>query len=138
MAFTFPDPNLTPEFEGDNGITYQWDSVDGKWVVKGFSDEGDYVKRAGDEMNGDLAMNYSDINVNAGDLIFKPIVPEGNTSGDQPGRWNSIVSKRVRDKNDSLVSGSNDFGIRIDLTEGRTGYNKFEFFANVDGQSTGS
>ena len=39
MAFTFPDPTLTPEFEGDNGITYQWDSFDGKWVVKGFEAE---------------------------------------------------------------------------------------------------
>ena len=138
MAFTFPDPNLTPEFEGDNGITYQWDDVDDKWVVKGFSNDGDYVKRAGDSMDGDLTMNYSDINLDAGEIIFKPIVPDGNPDGDQPGRWNRIASRRVRDKDNNLVTGSNDFGIRVDLTEGRTGYNKFEFFANVDGSSTGS
>lgn len=41
MAFTFPDPSLTPEFEGDNGITYLWDDVDNKWIVKGFSNDGD-------------------------------------------------------------------------------------------------
>ena len=34
MAFTFPDPNVTTEFTGDNGITYSWDAVDGKWQVK--------------------------------------------------------------------------------------------------------
>ena len=36
MAFQFPDPNITPEFTGANGITYAWDATDGKWVVKGF------------------------------------------------------------------------------------------------------
>ena len=34
MAFQFPDPNVTPEFTGANGITYSWDATDGKWVVK--------------------------------------------------------------------------------------------------------
>jgi hypothetical protein len=34
MAFKFPDPNVTPEFIGDNGITYSWDFDDAKWVVK--------------------------------------------------------------------------------------------------------
>lgn len=37
MVFQFPDPNVTPEFTGDNGITYSWDATDGKWVIKGFS-----------------------------------------------------------------------------------------------------
>ena len=36
MAFQFPDPSVTPEFTGANGITYSWDATDGKWVVKGF------------------------------------------------------------------------------------------------------
>ena len=39
MAFQFPDPNVTPEFTGANGITYSWDATDGKWVVKGFAAE---------------------------------------------------------------------------------------------------
>ena len=34
MAFQFPNPTVTPEFTGDNGITYSWDATDGKWVVK--------------------------------------------------------------------------------------------------------
>ena len=45
------------------------------------------------------------------------------------------VSKRVRDGNGTVIGGSNDFGIRVDLTEGRTGYNKFQFYANVDGDA---
>ena len=39
MAFQFPDPSVTPEFTGANGITYSWDATDGKWVVKGFAVE---------------------------------------------------------------------------------------------------
>ena len=39
MAFQFPDPTVTPEFTGANGITYSWDATDGKWVVKGFAAE---------------------------------------------------------------------------------------------------
>jgi hypothetical protein len=34
MAFKFPDPNVTPEFIGNNGITYSWDFDDAKWTVK--------------------------------------------------------------------------------------------------------
>jgi len=41
MAFQFPDPNVTPEFTGANGITYSWDAADSKWRVKSFSDADD-------------------------------------------------------------------------------------------------
>ena len=34
MAFQFPDPQTTPEFTADNGITYSWDVDDSKWQVK--------------------------------------------------------------------------------------------------------
>ena len=34
MAFQFPDPQTTPEFTADNGITYAWDVDDSKWQVK--------------------------------------------------------------------------------------------------------
>jgi hypothetical protein len=57
MAFQFPDPNVTPEFEGDNGITYVWDAADGKWSIKGFSADLDdrYVnEKGGDSMQGPL------------------------------------------------------------------------------------
>ena len=36
MPFTFPDPTVTDIFTGDNGITYLWDTDDGKWQIKGF------------------------------------------------------------------------------------------------------
>ena len=36
---SFPDPNVYPEFTGENGITYSWDATDGKWVIKGFAAE---------------------------------------------------------------------------------------------------
>ena len=60
MAFQFPDPNVTPEFTGDNGISYSWDATDGKWVTKGFSTEADprYVKEiGGDSMEGPLRIS---------------------------------------------------------------------------------
>ena len=34
MSFTFPDPQTTPKFTADNGITYVWDVDDSKWQVK--------------------------------------------------------------------------------------------------------
>ena len=34
MAFQFPDPQTTPEFTADNGITYAWDVDDSKWQIK--------------------------------------------------------------------------------------------------------
>ena len=34
MAFQFPNPQTTPEFTADNGITYRWDVDDSKWQVK--------------------------------------------------------------------------------------------------------
>ena len=100
--------------------------------------DGDYVRRSGDTMTGDLEMDDASIKLNAGSIIFQPIDEQANAGVDGPARFVNLVSKRVRDEDGILVGGSKDFGIRVDLTEGRTGYNKFEFFANVDGQSTGS
>ena len=77
MAFQFPDPSVTPEFTGANGITYSWDATDGKWVVKGFSTEEDprYVKRqGGDDMEGPLIMTGPR---NAGD---DPLLPDNVSS----------------------------------------------------------
>jgi len=49
MAFQFPDPFVTPEFTGANGVTYQWDTADEKWVIKGFQVDFDdrYVNKTG-------------------------------------------------------------------------------------------
>jgi len=60
MAFQFPDPNVTTEFTGDNGITYSWDAVDGKWVIKRYAADFDdrYVnEEGGDTMEGQLVIN---------------------------------------------------------------------------------
>ena len=60
MAFQFPDPNVTPEFTGDNGITYSWDATDGKWVIKRYAADFDdrYVnEKGGDTMEGQLVIN---------------------------------------------------------------------------------
>lgn len=58
MAFQFPDPNVTPEFTGANGITYSWDATDGKWVVKGFPD-GSFLRIdcANSPLTGDLGID---------------------------------------------------------------------------------
>ena len=69
MAFQFPDPNVIPEFEGDNGITYAWDPVDEKWTIKGFSADLDdrYVNReGGDSMEGPLELTGVDGNLKFG------------------------------------------------------------------------
>ena len=49
MAFNFPDPNVTTEFTGDNGITYSWDANDGKWQIKRYAADFDdrYVNKEG-------------------------------------------------------------------------------------------
>ena len=60
MAFTFPDPNVTPEFTGPNAITYIWDSNDNKWVIKTTGSDALYVKKAGDTMTGDLLLQDND------------------------------------------------------------------------------
>ena len=91
-----------------------------QWVIYGEQ----FVEKAGDVMTGNLKFE-------TGDIIFQPIVPDGDADGARPERWNSIVSRRVRDANGNVITGSNSFGIRVDLTEGRTGYNKLEFYSNV-------
>lgn len=96
-----------------------------------------FVKRSGDSMSGTLSMEYADINFEPGNIFFQPIVPDGDPSGTRPERWSTLYSRRVRDANGNVITGSNAFGIRVDLTEGRTGYNKLELVANVDGSSTG-
>ena len=44
MAYPFPDPAVTPEFEADNGITYAWGGD--KWVVKTFTSPTNYITPA--------------------------------------------------------------------------------------------
>ena len=58
MAVQFPDPSITQIFQGPNGVTYQWDEDDGKWIVKSTSVSGSYVrKEGGDSMQGPLSIS---------------------------------------------------------------------------------
>ena len=57
MTSQFPDPAVTPEFTGENGITYSWDGNDQKWVIKGFGGDGEYVSKAGDDMTGPITVS---------------------------------------------------------------------------------
>ena len=60
MPFQFPDPQTTPEFTADNGITYSWDVVDEKWQIKRYAADFDdrYVnEEGGDTMEGQLIIN---------------------------------------------------------------------------------
>jgi hypothetical protein len=59
MPFTFPDPQATPEFTGDNGITYAWDADDSKWQVKTIESEGAYLPLTGGTIDGDLHVKKS-------------------------------------------------------------------------------
>ena len=72
MAFTFPDPNVTTEFTGDNGITYSWDAVDGKWQIKRYAADFDdrYVNEDGDIMTGSLLMDDASIAIDNGEITL--------------------------------------------------------------------
>ena len=60
MAVQFPDPSVTPIFVGPNGVTYQWDENDGKWIVKSSGNVVSYVsKTGGDEMEGPLKIKQN-------------------------------------------------------------------------------
>nr|BDD44290.1 hypothetical protein 36 [bacterium] len=92
------------------------------------------LRTAGGTMTGELLMlgDDADIQLKGADIWSYPVAEDDD--GDNPGRWTNIMSRRVRKSNGDLVQGAaSDFGIRVDLTEGRTGYNKFQFFSNVDG-----
>ena len=52
-AFIFPDPAVTPEFTATNGITYIYDSVDSKWIVKNSGINIQYVPTTGGTINAD-------------------------------------------------------------------------------------
>jgi len=94
MAFQFPDPNVTPEFTGDNGMTYAWDPVGSKWVIKGFpNDPGDlYVEKTGDTMTGALLHMQVDGN---GDEVPQVI-------GELADEATSTHKKYVDDKDETL------------------------------------
>ena len=50
----------------------------------------DRVGKDGDTMTGDLVMDDANIKLNPGDIVFQPIVPDGDADGLRPERWNSL------------------------------------------------
>ena len=94
MSFTFPDPNVTTEFTGDNGITYSWDAVDGKWQVKTTAALED-IRQDIIELEEEIeaiapsvergSWTFNDLGVITGTGIFtaydKPIAQAGNPTG---------------------------------------------------------
>jgi hypothetical protein len=70
MSYAFPNPLVTPVFTAPNGITYSWDDVDSKWVIKQYAlpntyitpvaADIDYVRQDGTStMTGDLEFSGS-------------------------------------------------------------------------------
>ena len=87
---------------------------------------GGFLELSGGTLTGDTKFESSN-------LIFAPITTTDNQGADAAGRWNYIRSERLRDPDGGILNSNpvHNFGIRVDLTAGRTGYNKFEFFSNT-------
>ena len=64
-AFIFPDPAVTPEFTATNGITYVYNSVDGKWTVKSIGST-QFLTTTGGTVNADGGSQSS-----SGNLIIQ-------------------------------------------------------------------
>ena len=92
-----------------------------------------YVERTGDSMTGQLLMDGANVKLAPGNIRFQPITPASDQGADAPGRWNYIGTERLRDEDGNLLNQSgniHNFGIRFDLTQGRTGYNTLEYYSN--------
>ena len=60
-GFPISDPSVTPEFKAENGITYIWDPVNTRWMVKSNGGDELYVNReGGDSMEGPLVIKAQD------------------------------------------------------------------------------
>ena len=133
MAFNFPDPQTTPEFTADNGITYSWDVDDSKWQIKRYAADFDdrYVNEEGDTMTGDLVMDDADILMDNGDIEFEA---KGDTAFIQNinNRFGKIVSRAPKDTEVDSTDFTSEFGIKVDLNEGSTNKNRLKV-----GNSTG-
>ena len=85
-----------------------------------------FILTSGGTLDGDLTFSGSDI-------IFQPVTDDEDVGVDATGRWNHIVSKRLTDTDGNFLNQSPDthaFGIKLDLTPGRTSYNQFRIISN--------
>jgi len=123
MTFTFPNPSVTPQFTGDNGITYRWDTADKKWQVKGFGS-------AARKRHPDLVMQlrgYFELNGNGEAVLPDGIIHDSDIMGGpdgadvyvmRPGIWwldPTLSPNNVKYKPDTvthfLVSGLRWFDV---------------------------
>ena len=96
MSYAFPNPLITPVFTAPNGITYSWDDVDSKWVIKQYAlpntyitpvaADIDYVRQDGTStMTGDLKFNgnrtvkSTDGNIKLNSFGITELAQGGNT-----------------------------------------------------------
>lgn len=135
MAFQFPDPELTTEFTGDNGITYSWDADDGKWVVKGYQSGDEYLRLdcANSPLTGDLGIDaapedndYGEGTLNlqgrrtspgvtCGKITFNNYADEDNPGSIQYNTLNG-TGKFTVDQNLKLDSGDADNPANLNFT----------------------
>ncbi len=94
-----------------------------------------FILTTGGTIDGDLS-------IRGGNLNFQPVTDVSDVGVDAPGRWNHIVSNRLTDIDGNVINESPDnhpFGIKLDLTPGRTAYNQFQIISNnaddADGNS---
>ena len=93
-----------------------------------------FILTSGGTLDGDLTFNSSDI-------IFQPVTDVDDVGIDAPGRWNHIVSNRLTDADGNFLNQSPDthaFGIKLDLTSGRTSYNQFRIISNNPDDADGN
>ena len=81
------------------------------------------------------------LDIRGGNLNFQPVTDVSDVGVDAPGRWNHIVSNRLTDTDGNTINESPDrhaFGIKLDLTPGRTAYNQFQIISNNANDADGN
>jgi len=135
MAFQFPDPNVTPEFTGANGITYSWDATDGKWVIKRYSADFDdrYVNETGDTMTGPLFMEDTNIGLQNGEIAFTRTGTDAELDDYDPDdnphenpRFSTIKSTAPINADTGTYDFSKPYGLQIPIDSGNTFKHKFK------------
>ena len=137
MPFNFPDPQTTPEFTADNGITYSWDADDSKWQVKTTAALED-IRQDIIELEEEIdalapsvergSWTFNDSGVITGTGIFtaydKPIAQAGNPTGvmqsiqsvwihsiDSAGTRHGFADVKQGQLLEIFVEGSPDYGL---------------------------
>ena len=109
MAYPFPDPAVTPEFEADNGITYAWGGD--KWVVKTFTSPTNYITPA--VANTDY-VRVDGTSTMVGDLVFNGNRSVKSTDGNI--KLNAFgITKLAQGGNTKLTVNTNNVTVNTNL-----------------------